>query len=400
MHFDRVSFLALLAGLLVAGPMLAPAGHAQVLGPAPLSTGGFSGAPAPAPVLPSPDGLAPAAPKAKPKPKVVAQPPFTSGSWRATTSARVSTRTASPPSMKLLRNTWRLPMLAAGRSCLRGVTLKPGSEGEHVLTLRQRLAAEGDLAAADITNPVFDASLAAGVKRFQARHGQSQNALVQGVDAGLRCGSPRVNASHSSTRAHAGWPCAISRSGIAMSSSIFPPLRWKRSRTASWRSASSRLSARRTGHRPRWKPASPTSISTRHGRCRSRSSRKTSSRKCRRIPAISQKAKIRIYGVSGNEVEPSAIDWKTERAVAFTLRQDAGTANALGQIRIDMPNRDVGLYARYALEAPVPQRSSLQFIRLRAGRECPGFRAMDSRGCQRPGKHRRTGQQGMGSSGA
>jgi murein L,D-transpeptidase YcbB/YkuD len=59
----------------------------------------------------------------------------------------------------------------------------------------------------------------------------------------------------------------------------------------------------------------------------------------RQDPSYLAKMKIRIFGASGQEIEPHKIDWATERATAFTLRQDSGAANSLGQIRIDMPNK-------------------------------------------------------------
>jgi murein L,D-transpeptidase YcbB/YkuD len=62
--------------------------------------------------------------------------------------------------------------------------------------------------------------------------------------------------------------------------------------------------------------------------------------KMQKDPGYLAKARIRIFGASGNEVDPKLIDWKSDRATAFTLRQEAGTGNALGQVRIDMPNRE------------------------------------------------------------
>jgi len=48
---------------------------------------------------------------------------------------------------------------------------------------------------------------------------------------------------------------------------------------------------------------------------------------------------IRILDGKGQEVEAVSIDWKGEKAVNYTLRQDPGFDNSLGQVRIDMPNR-------------------------------------------------------------
>ena len=41
----------------------------------------------------------------------------------------------------------------------------------------------------------------------------------------------------------------------------------------------------------------------------------------------------------GSELDPATIDWATEKAADYTLRQDSGAGNSLGEIRIDMPNR-------------------------------------------------------------
>jgi murein L,D-transpeptidase YcbB/YkuD len=59
----------------------------------------------------------------------------------------------------------------------------------------------------------------------------------------------------------------------------------------------------------------------------------------RKDPAYLAKMKIRIFDGKGQEVDPQTLDWSTDRAVNYTLRQDPGEINSLGQIRIDMPNK-------------------------------------------------------------
>ena len=56
-------------------------------------------------------------------------------------------------------------------------------------------------------------------------------------------------------------------------------------------------------------------------------------------PNYLAKQKIRILNNKNEEIDPSKFDWNTERAAAFTLRQDPGAGNSLGQIKIDMPNK-------------------------------------------------------------
>jgi L,D-transpeptidase YcbB len=60
----------------------------------------------------------------------------------------------------------------------------------------------------------------------------------------------------------------------------------------------------------------------------------------RKDPSYLTKMKIRILDGKGQEVDPQTLDWSTQNAVNYILRQDPGTSNSLGQIRIDMPNRE------------------------------------------------------------
>lgn len=68
----------------------------------------------------------------------------------------------------------------------------------------------------------------------------------------------------------------------------------------------------------------------------------------RKNPGYLTKNRIRILGPGGVEVDPTTIDWSTEKAANYTLRQDSGLDNSLGQVRIDMPNR----YAVYMHDTP------------------------------------------------
>lgn len=52
---------------------------------------------------------------------------------------------------------------------------------------------------------------------------------------------------------------------------------------------------------------------------------------------------IRIIGPDGNEIDPSTIDWNTEDAAKFRLRQDPGSGNAMASVKINFPSPD-GVY--------------------------------------------------------
>jgi L,D-transpeptidase YcbB len=57
-------------------------------------------------------------------------------------------------------------------------------------------------------------------------------------------------------------------------------------------------------------------------------------------PLYLAKEHIRILDQAGAEVDTTAIDWATNAAASFTLRQDSGEKNSLGTLRIDMPNKE------------------------------------------------------------
>jgi murein L,D-transpeptidase YcbB/YkuD len=59
----------------------------------------------------------------------------------------------------------------------------------------------------------------------------------------------------------------------------------------------------------------------------------------RKDPDYLTKMHIRLLDAAGNDVDATRIDWATEQAVNYTVRQDPGAANSLGEVRIDMPNR-------------------------------------------------------------
>jgi L,D-transpeptidase YcbB len=58
----------------------------------------------------------------------------------------------------------------------------------------------------------------------------------------------------------------------------------------------------------------------------------------RRDPSYLSRMHMRLLGAHDEEIDPSSVDWSMERSPNFTVRQDAGTWNALGYLKIDMPN--------------------------------------------------------------
>ncbi|HEY4138488.1 MAG TPA: L,D-transpeptidase family protein, partial [Casimicrobiaceae bacterium] len=62
--------------------------------------------------------------------------------------------------------------------------------------------------------------------------------------------------------------------------------------------------------------------------------------KMRKDPGYLARSHIRILDGKGAEINPRSVDWNTDRAASYILRQDSGATNSLGSIRINMPNKD------------------------------------------------------------
>jgi murein L,D-transpeptidase YcbB/YkuD len=58
----------------------------------------------------------------------------------------------------------------------------------------------------------------------------------------------------------------------------------------------------------------------------------------RKDPSYLSRMHMRVLGAHDEEISPQSIDWSSDRSPNFTVRQDAGAWNALGYLKIDMPN--------------------------------------------------------------
>ena len=220
-----------------------------------------------------------------------------------------------------------------------GVTLlKPGARGAAIATLRQRLAVSDDLPAEAAAGDLFDEALSGAVRRFQFRHGLEETGLV----------GPR-------TLVHLNVPAAtrllqLKASAARLMGSKFP----FGERYLVVNIPSQAVEAVRGGAVVRrhvavvGKPDRPSpSVETRVTSVNFNPTwtvptsliKKDIIPHVRKDPSYLAKMKIRIIDGSGQEVDPARIDWSTERAANYTIRQDAGLENSLGEIRLDMPNR-------------------------------------------------------------
>ncbi len=220
--------------------------------------------------------------------------------------------------------------------------IRPGDKGPAVAMLRKRLAAEGDLAPAaaleTLASLVWDDDLTGAVKHFQGRMGLRKTGIVAGatLKAINVSASERVNELAASVQRLAGMTFEFGDRYVVVNIPSLSVEAVEGGRIAHRYVAIvggvEHMSPEIAAHiqvinlNPTW--TVPTSII-----------RKEIIPKMQRDPGYLARAKIRILDGAGNEVDPRSVDWNTQRAVAYTLRQDSGVGNSLGSIRIGMPNK-------------------------------------------------------------
>lgn len=220
--------------------------------------------------------------------------------------------------------------------------IKAGAKGANVAILRQRLAAEGDLEASKVDGPtkdLWDEDVAAAVKHFQSRMGLRQSGVVAGatltamnVPASVRF---KQLASSAQRLAGVNFPFGDRYVVVNLPSTSVEAVENGRvvhhyvAIVGGIEHQSPEISAKISviNLNPTW--TVPTSII-----------KKEIIPKMQKDPGYLTRAKIRILDGDGNAIDPKSVDWSTQRAVSYTLRQDSGAGNSLGSIRIGMPNKD------------------------------------------------------------
>jgi len=216
-------------------------------------------------------------------------------------------------------------------------TLKPGSLGPEVTLLRRRLAMTDDLPPARMGGDLYDDAVTAAVRRFQARHGLEQTGIV----------GPKTLAALNvpvSKRLH---QLAASYDRLGSMDFVFGQRYVVVNLPAAHAEAVVgdkvvRRHVAQVGRPDRPSPTLTTYITTVNlnptwtvplGILK-----KDVIPKMRKDPGYAARMHMRVLDGAGNEVDPRSVDWSSDRAPNFTIRQDSGTWNALGSVRIDMPN--------------------------------------------------------------
>ena len=211
-----------------------------------------------------------------------------------------------------------------------GVSLHVGSKGQAVVALRRRLMASGDLDPAAGVTPVYDSYVAAGVRRFQARHGLGETVAEMNISAETRLRQLELNLVR--LRSFAGnlgeryvmanIPAAVVETvenGLVFSHHVAGVGKIDR------QSPVMQTKATDINFNPYW--TVPASII-----------RKDLIPKMQADANYLSDNHIRIFNKDNQEVPSSSINWRSMDAVNYKFREDPGENNSLGVVRINIAN--------------------------------------------------------------
>jgi murein L,D-transpeptidase YcbB/YkuD len=221
------------------------------------------------------------------------------------------------------------------------VTLRPGDTGSEISTIRKHLIIEGDLPPGSSTSPKFDEEFRDGLTRFQIRNGLQVSGFVDrrtlkalNVSATerlqqLQTNVPRIQQLMKINKAPryvivnvpAYTAQAVQKGQLAMDSAVVVG---KPSR------ATPQVTARivEVNFFPTW--SVPDSVA-----------RKDLIPAIRKNPAYFYEQKFNVMrDWQSPPLDPAQVDWASPQVISYKFRQDSGPQNALGLVRINMPNKD------------------------------------------------------------
>ena len=223
-----------------------------------------------------------------------------------------------------------------------GQTLKLGSSGASVVALRKRLIVSGDLNASSGASPVFDSYVDAGVKHFQARHGLIENGVVSAVvlsamniPADTRLHQLEINLvrlkafsgnlgeryvmanipAEAVETVENGVVATHHRAGVGRIDRQSPVMQTR---------------ALDINFNPYWH-VPPSLI------------KKDMIPKMQANSNYLTENHIHVINKSGQEVSPASINWHSNEATNYSYREDPGTNNSLGVVRVNI-NNPYGVY--------------------------------------------------------
>jgi murein L,D-transpeptidase YcbB/YkuD len=215
--------------------------------------------------------------------------------------------------------------------------LAPGATGPAVALLRQRLVVTEDLPPGKERGETYDADVIEGVKRFQLRHGLDATGSVgpqtlKALNVPVRKRMQQMEASierlagmdfsfgrrYVVVNIPAAYAEAVNGDKVERRHTVIVGKTDKQSPTLTTSITSVVLN-------PTW--TVPLSIT-----------KNEIIPKMRKDPGYLARMRMRVLDGRDREMDAKAIDWSSDRSPNFYVRQDSGPGNALGFVKIDMPN--------------------------------------------------------------
>ena len=217
--------------------------------------------------------------------------------------------------------------------------LKPDATGPDVAALKRRLLLSGDLAPEAAQGDIYDAAVVEAVKRFQRRHGLSElgtvgrltlRALNVPVEIRLNQLTATLERLKGNGFTFAERYVVVNIPGASVEAVENGKVARKHLAIVGRADRPSPvLQANITSINlnPNW--TVPTSIV-----------KADIIPKMRKEPDFIVKSHMRLLGAENKEIDPATVNWRTLKSPYFIVRQDPGPDNALGQLKIDMPNTE------------------------------------------------------------
>jgi murein L,D-transpeptidase YcbB/YkuD len=218
-----------------------------------------------------------------------------------------------------------------------GAKLVPGASGEQVALLRRRLVVTEDLPADAASGQVYDETLIAAVRHFQTRHGLIESGIVD----------PKTLAALNVPVTQRLRQLAASLDRLAAMDFTFG----QRYVTVNLPSAFAeavegdkivRHYSVRMGNSNRPSPTLTTyigAVNLNPGWSVPLAITKNDIiPRMRKDPGYLARMHMRVLDANGADRDPKTVDWNSNRTPNFTIRQDPGAWNALGRLRVTMPN--------------------------------------------------------------
>ena len=215
--------------------------------------------------------------------------------------------------------------------------LRLGDRHPSVAVLRDRLVASGDIDPNAVGNDIYDSYVEAAVRRFQARHGLTVDGIIRAetlaalkVPALVRLAQLKVNVTRlRALSANLSPRYVVANIPAARVEAIENGLAVSRHAAVAGKPdrPSPELTSKivQINFNPYW--TVPPSIV-----------QKDLIPKMQDQPDYLTSNHIRIFDARHKELEPSQINWYSEDATHYSFKQDPGSYNSLGSIRINFPS--------------------------------------------------------------